>query len=512
MFQQKIVAVIYASNSFRAEDRRNRVENLTLGQSIDSTQMIKNRIVNINAIKAEIDEMFSERILKSETTDKDVLLSRTQREDTKLYAFRIIDAAYKDALLKIVEGQLERFYLSHPEILSVKKVELFKTQAIERARELQAYFPNFLKDGDHKGYYNKLEKRIECIKNIPNIWMPDSVANELSEDATDTLNSRYAVSVMNLNRYQNDFALNSDYKSILHLCTTASYERGRMEAVAKIRELIAKHSSKKELLIKDFTYDIAERIDELKHKYPNNALIKQKIVGANHILNWFKSGMGEYHETKKEGRITKTKTDEDYRREVLQEAMEFEMRRVAPKRPFENDIQTAIEMKKALEKADILAKEFEEKFDTYNDEQKSDLQRRAKELDDVLSTLHFDSDKPRRSGLYGPFVNAKTSPPIEKIEKKKRADKLQAPAIGLFCECINESKALSKSSNENIADYCMKVCEKYELKYTERVRQNFSGSFTKENKQKVIDLIFPLLDKKTVAAVKKVLQKKEENH
>ncbi|MGV3599320.1 MAG: hypothetical protein ACO1PI_15770 [Bacteroidota bacterium] len=85
-------------------------------------------------------------------------------------------------------------------------------------------------------------------------------------------------------------------------------------------------------------------------------------------------------------------------------------------------------------------------------------------------------------------------------------NKIQAPVIALFCSLVNDSTVLKREYDETIANYCKRVCSKYILPYSERVRQCFSDKGTRVNKKKVKDLILPLIDAETAALITKYME------
>ena len=84
---------------------------------------------------------------------------------------------------------------------------------------------------------------------------------------------------------------------------------------------------------------------------------------------------------------------------------------------------------------------------------------------------------------------------LQQTKTKPTKEKIAAPIIGLFCMLINETKIIERLDYESVATYCKKVCDHFDLTYTVRVRQNFNGSETKRNIEKVKKLILPNIDK-----------------
>jgi transcription termination factor NusB len=91
-------------------------------------------------------------------------------------------------------------------------------------------------------------------------------------------------------------------------------------------------------------------------------------------------------------------------------------------------------------------------------------------------------------------------------EAESKPKRINAPVIALFCSSLNDSKVLKKGYEESIKDYCKRVCFKYELPYGDRVRQFFNDTGTKKNKQKVKELILPLINAETAALITKHLE------
>jgi hypothetical protein len=80
---------------------------------------------------------------------------------------------------------------------------------------------------------------------------------------------------------------------------------------------------------------------------------------------------------------------------------------------------------------------------------------------------------------------------------KNHTTKLSAPIIRRFCELCNNSGLDKKDPNENVIPYCERICLKFGLEYSDRVRQNFDNrnepKQTDNHLKKVIELILPTL-------------------
>ena len=87
----------------------------------------------------------------------------------------------------------------------------------------------------------------------------------------------------------------------------------------------------------------------------------------------------------------------------------------------------------------------------------------------------------------------KQSKPID----ANRSTLLKAPIIRRFCELCNNSGLDKKDPNENVIPYCERICLKFGLEYSDRVRQYFDFNNepkpTDKHLKKVIELILPRL-------------------
>lgn len=96
---------------------------------------------------------------------------------------------------------------------------------------------------------------------------------------------------------------------------------------------------------------------------------------------------------------------------------------------------------------------------------------------------------------YAKFLEwLKTLTPQQK-GKKVSPLKLTAPVIACFCSLVNESELIPKDESSNEI-YCKKVCEKFNLIYTDRIRQNFSNRHSDKTIKKVKEHILTKIDDK----------------
>jgi hypothetical protein len=97
----------------------------------------------------------------------------------------------------------------------------------------------------------------------------------------------------------------------------------------------------------------------------------------------------------------------------------------------------------------------------------------------------------------------------QQTENKKESEKIKAPVLALFCKLINAIGIEQKDEIESVEKYCKRVCERYNLVYTDRVRQNFNGNETKVNLKLLTQNVLPLLDAETKSKIQKHLDTKQ---
>ncbi len=98
---------------------------------------------------------------------------------------------------------------------------------------------------------------------------------------------------------------------------------------------------------------------------------------------------------------------------------------------------------------------------------------------------------------------------IANEQPKTKTDKLKAPVLGLFCSLINKIGIDNKEETESAAIYCDRICGKFKLPYTDRVRQNYNVIETKKLIQELTEKVLPLIDNETKVSVKKYLDNKQ---
>jgi F0F1-type ATP synthase delta subunit len=70
------------------------------------------------------------------------------------------------------------------------------------------------------------------------------------------------------------------------------------------------------------------------------------------------------------------------------------------------------------------------------------------------------------------------------------------PSIALFCKIVSNSK-LDQQGMDSVEKFCQRICSKYSLGYTDKVRQQFQKSPSVSNIKQIKDLIFPNIDEPT---------------
>lgn len=98
---------------------------------------------------------------------------------------------------------------------------------------------------------------------------------------------------------------------------------------------------------------------------------------------------------------------------------------------------------------------------------------------------------------------------IQQTESRsKKRNKLTAPIIACYCSLVNDSKVMLKNTNEKVEDFCKRVCTKYNITYTDRVRQNYTTQNTSKNINKVKSLIIPKIPDNDKDKINKYLDNK----
>jgi hypothetical protein len=133
---------------------------------------------------------------------------------------------------------------------------------------------------------------------------------------------------------------------------------------------------------------------------------------------------------------------------------------------------------------ELLTKENWKEFLTY---QKTIANEKIKEFEDEKCRWQIDSPQ----------------------QTETKTAKLKATVLGLFCGLINRIGIDKKDETESATVFCERICNKFKLPYTDRVRQNYN---VKENKRLLKELkekVLPLIDTETKNLVENYLDKKQ---
>jgi hypothetical protein len=124
------------------------------------------------------------------------------------------------------------------------------------------------------------------------------------------------------------------------------------------------------------------------------------------------------------------------------------------------------------------------------------ISKNSEEILNQLRKKFIDEITPLLKALPPPHTETKT-------------DKLKAPVLGLFCSLINKIGIDKKDETESATVYCERICDKFKLPYTDRVRQNYNVNETKKLIQELTEKVLPLIDNETKILVQKYLDSKQ---
>lgn len=118
--------------------------------------------IHINAIKNQVDWLFSEKINSINVKDTDILLEGLQSENGVNFQWRKIDDRKEIELKKLAYLKLNEYLISHPD----NTIVLFKELEVNSAKNLQSYFTENKNSKEHKEYNFRLDRWIKTIENI----------------------------------------------------------------------------------------------------------------------------------------------------------------------------------------------------------------------------------------------------------------------------------------------------------------------------------------------------------
>ena len=123
-------------------------------------------------------------------------------------------------------------------------------------------------------------------------------------------------------------------------------------------------------------------------------------------------------------------------------------------------------------------------------------QQAIKILDDTRGSYSPEKNKVVIDGMIKWFENRiKFDLPPPQTETK--TEKIKAPVLGLFCGLIHKIGIDKKEETESASVYCERICNKFKLHYTDRVRQNYNVIETKKLIQELTEKVLPLIDNET---------------
>jgi hypothetical protein len=94
-------------------------------------------------------------------------------------------------------------------------------------------------------------------------------------------------------------------------------------------------------------------------------------------------------------------------------------------------------------------------------------------------------------------------------KNKTKTEKIKAPVLGLFCNLINKIGIDKKEETESASNYCKRICDKFKLPYTDRVRQNYNVNETKSHIKELTEKVLPLINEETKISIQKYLDNKQ---
>ncbi len=109
--------------------------------------------------------------------------------------------------------------------------------------------------------------------------------------------------------------------------------------------------------------------------------------------------------------------------------------------------------------------------------------------------------------LYMEMIQTESE--INPQPKQTETKKIAAPVLGLFCSLINKIGIDKRDETESISVYCERICGKFKLPYTDRVRQNYNEIETKKLIKDLIEKVLPLIDNETKISIQKYLDNKQ---
>jgi hypothetical protein len=115
------------------------------------------------------------------------------------------------------------------------------------------------------------------------------------------------------------------------------------------------------------------------------------------------------------------------------------------------------------------------------------------------------ADEKRFIDEITPLLKALPPQPTE-----TKTDKITAPVLGLFCTIINKIGIDKRDETESATVYCKRICDKFKLPYTDRVRQNYNVNENKKLIQELTEKVLPLIGNETKILIQQYLDNKKQ--
>jgi hypothetical protein len=111
--------------------------------------------------------------------------------------------------------------------------------------------------------------------------------------------------------------------------------------------------------------------------------------------------------------------------------------------------------------------------------------------------------------IYFNALNNTLKTALTPQQPKTKTDKIKAPILGLFCSLINKINIDKKDETESATVYCERICGKFKLPYTDRVRQNYNVNETKKLMKELTEKVLPLIDIETKNLIQEYIDTKQ---
>lgn len=490
------------------------------------------RRIHINAIENAINWLFAERINQSDIKDTDTCLDAIECIDNVNYVYRKINRRDKAELYRIAQINLEKYLSEHTD----NTFDMFKQTHIEKSKYYQTYYPDYKTNNKQKEIYFDLQTWIEVLEQMTEL--KDTRFFLTTIDEVRQTSHEYKV-------YQRQIE-NNGCVIVKTESDTIKIYTAELAVVLASKALPARNmDTQTETAINGWeylktyiqAYKEGEQYFETEFKVSPNTLYgenAEQYVRDIH-LNFFhvrhtgvNCGWGF---VKKQYPVLLTRKEVEkygYYSGIVnkvEEQVKKCPRLFATFDKCEHEITTEHLTQEANEKLkvvnEIVGLTGKENFNKTNPVfhyiaavlKKHNLTHsKAAELIDEMQ------------GAFEPtFKKNFVFPIIEYLDRQSKrfqketgfapqrtkTDKLKAPVLGLFCSLINKIGIDKKDETESATVYCERICRKFKLPYTDRVRQNYNVNETKRLVQELTQKVLPLIDNETKNSVEKYLDSKQ---